>query len=118
MGNTRLSNPRNVVLVTIDSLRADRTGHLGGSKGLSPTIDSLGSTGIEQQLTYWTRFASWALGDAIPDVVTAVLDWLAAIAPVYAARGNGDNGSGGRPVVPDGPVLNGTILPHLALPLL
>jgi putative phosphoesterase len=35
----------------------------------------------------------------------AVLDWLEEIAPVWAARGNGDNGSGGRPVVPDDPRL-------------
>ncbi len=32
-----------------------------------------------------------------------VLDWLETIAPVLAARGNGDNGSGGRPMVPDDP---------------
>jgi putative phosphoesterase len=30
-----------------------------------------------------------------------VLDWLEDIAPVVAARGNGDNGFGGRPMVPD-----------------
>ena len=35
----------------------------------------------------------------------AVLDWLEEIAPVLAARGNGDNGSGGRPVVPADPRL-------------
>lgn len=34
-----------------------------------------------------------------------VLDWLETIAPVLAARGNGDDGSGGRPVVPDDPRL-------------
>ncbi len=34
-----------------------------------------------------------------------VLDWLENIAPVLAARGNGDEGSGGRPVVPDDPRL-------------
>lgn len=34
-----------------------------------------------------------------------VLDWLETIAPVQAARGNGDDGSGGRPVVPDDPRL-------------
>ena len=37
-----------------------------------------------------------------------VLDWLQDIAPVLAARGNGDNGSGGRPVVPDDPRLQET----------
>ncbi len=31
----------------------------------------------------------------------AVLDQLEAVAPVYAARGNGDNGSGYRPRQPD-----------------
>jgi putative phosphoesterase len=35
----------------------------------------------------------------------AVLDWLEEIAPVLAARGNGDSGSGGRPVVPQDPRL-------------
>ena len=34
-----------------------------------------------------------------------VLDWLEDIAPVLACRGNGDDGSGGRPVVPDDPRL-------------
>ena len=34
-----------------------------------------------------------------------VLDWLEEIAPVLAARGNGDDGSGGRPVVPADPRL-------------
>lgn len=34
-----------------------------------------------------------------------VLDWLETIAPVRAARGNGDDGSGGRPVVPQDPRL-------------
>jgi predicted phosphodiesterase len=37
-----------------------------------------------------------------------VLDWLEATAPVLAARGNGDDGSGGRPVVPDDPRLRDT----------
>ena len=34
-----------------------------------------------------------------------VLDWLETIAPVRAARGNGDDGGAGRPVVPDDPRL-------------
>ena len=33
--------------------------------------------------------------------VLRVLDELAEVAPVYAARGNGEDGSGGRPVAPD-----------------
>jgi aminoglycoside phosphotransferase (APT) family kinase protein len=46
-----------------------------------------GATGYEQQLAYWTEFASWALGDAIPDTVAALLDWLAANAPSQSAPG-------------------------------
>jgi len=34
-----------------------------------------------------------------------VLDWLERIAPVKAARGNGDDGTSGRPPVPDDPRL-------------
>jgi putative phosphoesterase len=37
------------------------------------------------------------------DVV--VLDWLERVAPVLAVRGNGDDGSSGRPVAPDDPRL-------------
>jgi uncharacterized protein len=35
----------------------------------------------------------------------SVLHALADVAPVYAARGNGEDGSGGRPVTPDDPRL-------------
>ena len=35
----------------------------------------------------------------------SVLHALTAVAPVYAARGNGEDGSGGRPVTPDHPLL-------------
>jgi putative phosphoesterase len=35
----------------------------------------------------------------------SVLEALAEVAPVYAARGNGEDGSGGRPVTPDHPQL-------------
>ena len=34
-----------------------------------------------------------------------VLDWLEEIAPVLSCRGNGDDGSGGRPIVPEDPRL-------------
>jgi uncharacterized protein len=34
-----------------------------------------------------------------------VLDWLEEVAPVLAVRGNGDDGSSGRPVAPDDPRL-------------
>ncbi|MDA0351437.1 MAG: YfcE family phosphodiesterase [Chloroflexi bacterium] len=42
-------------------------------------------------------------GGDMHDVV--VLDWLQAIAPVIGVRGNGDDGSSGRPVAPDDPRL-------------
>lgn len=39
----------------------------------------------------------------IHDVI--VLDWLEEVAPVIGVRGNGDDGSSGRPVAPDDPRL-------------
>jgi putative phosphoesterase len=39
-----------------------------------------------------------------------VLNWLEEIAPVLACRGNGDDGSGGRPVVPEDPRLRDTVV--------
>ena len=44
----------------------------------------------------------------------AVLDWLEAIAPVVACRGNGDEGSGGRAVVPEDPRLHETVVTQCA----
>lgn len=35
----------------------------------------------------------------------SVIDQLGRVAPIYVARGNGDDGSGGRPVQPDDPRL-------------
>jgi len=46
-----------------------------------------GSTGLEQQLTYWSQFASWALRDAVPDPVVALLEWLAERVPAQSAPG-------------------------------
>src|SRR5678815_4055579 len=43
----------------------------------------------------------------------SVLHALAEVAPVYAARGNGDDGSGGRPVTPDHPGLRDSWLLEL-----
>ncbi|MCS6925302.1 MAG: metallophosphatase family protein [Candidatus Binatia bacterium] len=40
----------------------------------------------------------------------AVLDWLEEIAPVLACRGNGDDGSGGRPLVPEDPRLREAVV--------
>jgi aminoglycoside phosphotransferase (APT) family kinase protein len=39
------------------------------------------ATGPGQQLAYWTRYAAWALGDDVPEVVRTLLDWLAANVP-------------------------------------
>jgi arylsulfatase len=39
-------SPRNVVLVSMDSLRADHCGFLGDERGLTPTMDALASTGV------------------------------------------------------------------------
>ena len=41
-----MGEPRNVVLVTVDSLRADRCGHLGDDGALTPTIDRLAEDGL------------------------------------------------------------------------
>jgi len=46
-----------------------------------------GATGVEQQLAYWSDLASWALGDALPDPVPALLDWLRDHAPAQPAPG-------------------------------
>jgi|AntRauTorcE11898_2_1112593.scaffolds.fasta_scaffold00314_15 arylsulfatase A-like enzyme len=42
-----MADPRNVVLVTVDSFRADRCGHLGCDKNLTPTIDKLAEEGLQ-----------------------------------------------------------------------
>ncbi len=38
--------PRNVLLVTIDTLRADRVGAFGSQRGLTPTLDALAKDGV------------------------------------------------------------------------
>ena len=43
-----------------------------------------------------------------------VLDWLEETAPVVACRGNGDEGSGGRAVVPEDPRLHETVVTQCA----
>lgn len=42
-----MADPRNVVLVTIDSLRADRCGYLGCDRNLTPTIDDIAKKGLQ-----------------------------------------------------------------------
>lgn len=46
-----------------------------------------GPTGLDQQLTYWSQLATWALGDGIPDAVAGLLEWLADRAPATSAPG-------------------------------
>ena len=41
--------PRNLVMVSIDSLRADHCGYLGGDSGLTPTLDRFASDGVAYQ---------------------------------------------------------------------
>jgi len=50
-------------------------------------------------------------GGDIHDVI--VLDWLEEVAPVIGVRGNGDDGSSGRPVAPDDPRLAHNQLIHV-----
>src|SRR5436190_19292504 len=38
---TSLAAPRNVVLITLDTTRADRMGFLGSKRGLTPNLDAL-----------------------------------------------------------------------------
>lgn len=42
-----MADPRNVVLVTVDSFRADRCGYLGCDENLTPTIDELAEEGLQ-----------------------------------------------------------------------
>ena len=50
-------------------------------------------------------------GGDMHDVI--VLDWLQEVAPVIGVRGNGDDGSSGRPVAPDDPRLAHNQLVHV-----
>ncbi len=64
----------------------------------------------ESRVELWPQvFDAFAGVDAIlhaGDIhEVGLLDELAAVAPLWAARGNGEDGSGGRPVQPDHPLL-------------
>ena len=45
-GATRAADPPNVLLVTIDTLRADRVGWYGYQPAATPTLDALGARGV------------------------------------------------------------------------
>ncbi len=52
--------PPNLVLVVIDTLRADRLGAYGGPRGASPALDRLARTGLTFDRAYAT--STWTLG--------------------------------------------------------
>src|SRR4030081_3031099 len=41
----RAAGPRNILLITLDTTRADRMGFLGSARGLTPALDALARTG-------------------------------------------------------------------------
>src|SRR5881396_1554935 len=43
---TSLAAPHNVVLITLDTTRADRMGFLGSKRGVTPNLDHLAKQGI------------------------------------------------------------------------
>ncbi|WP_332899060.1 sulfatase-like hydrolase/transferase [Haladaptatus sp. CMSO5] len=60
---------RNVLLVTIDSLRADHVGHLGYHRDTTPTIDSIANT----SLTFSNAFAhACSTRPSFPTILTSV----------------------------------------------
>jgi arylsulfatase A-like enzyme len=59
--------PRSIILVTIDSLRADRLGLYGYSKRTSPNIDAFARTGVVFRRAYSAGPATWI---AMPTLVT------------------------------------------------
>jgi len=62
-----MSERRNVVLVTVDSLRADRTGVAGHDESLMPTLDGMAADG----LTFTNAIAPGpATGRSVPATVT------------------------------------------------
>jgi arylsulfatase A-like enzyme/Tfp pilus assembly protein PilF len=70
----------NVLLVTIDTLRADRVGAFGGPSGLTPTLDSLAARGVKLTRAYTVA----------PLTLPAHTSILTAVSPpVHGVRANG-----------------------------
>src|SRR5262245_1536982 len=70
----------NVLLITIDTLRADRVGAFGGPIGLSPTLDRLAAAGLRFTRTY----------SAAPLTLPSHTSILTAVSPpVHGVRTNG-----------------------------
>ena len=87
----RLSDT-NVLLIIIDTLRADKLGCYGGSRGLSPQIDRLAADGVRFERAY--AHAPWTL--------PAMASLLTSLHPQ-------EHGAGGRLVMQRADL-------HLALP--
>ncbi len=53
----RAGNPRHVLLITIDTLRADHVGAYGYARPTTPAIDALAARGVlfEQAFTFWPK---------------------------------------------------------------
>ena len=47
----------------------------------------LGATGLEQQLAYWERSIPWSTGDANPEILSEIAEWLRANLPARHADG-------------------------------
>lgn len=64
-----MAEHRNVILVTVDSLRADRCGYIGCDRGLTPTLDRLAEDG----LAFTNAVApAGSTGGAVPSIHTGV----------------------------------------------
>ena len=44
--NARASSPPNIVLITLDTTRADRMGFLGSARGLTPNLDAVAKQSV------------------------------------------------------------------------
>src|SRR5262245_32544704 len=70
----------NVLLITIDTLRADRVGAFGGPPGLTPTLDRLAAEGVRLTRAYTSA----------PLTLPAHASILSAVSPpVHGIRANG-----------------------------
>ncbi len=45
-GGAATAHPRGVILIVIDTLRADEVGHAGGPEGITPTLDRWAASGV------------------------------------------------------------------------
>lgn len=61
--------PRNVLLVTLDTVRADRVGYAGGREGVTPTLDRLAAGGLRCSDAWTPRGQTWP---ALASLLTGV----------------------------------------------